>query len=59
MSTTNKPSLPQFDPAETDEARTQKLRTFVDEMSRWVEDVSSASSSSSDGYPAQLGHARI
>lgn len=59
MSTTNKPSLPQFDPGETDDLRTQKLRTFVDEMSRWVEDVSSSSSGSGDGYPPQLGHARI
>lgn len=59
MSTTNKPSLPQFDPDDTEELRTQKLRTFVDEMSRWVEDVGASSSSSSDGYPPQLGHARI
>lgn len=59
MSTTNKPSLPQFDSGETEEQKTEKLRMFVDELTRWVEDVSSSISGSGDGYPPQLGHARI
>lgn len=59
MSTTNKPSLPQFDPNESDAQRSDKLRMFVDELSRWVEEVSANSTTTSDGYPPQLGHARI
>jgi hypothetical protein len=56
-----KPSLPQFDPGVTEEQRVEKLRMFVDELTRWIEETDAAldAATGEPGYPPELGHAKI
>lgn len=56
-----RPSLPQFDPGVTEEQQVEKLRMFVDELARWIDETEAAltTATGTQGYPPELGHAKI